>query len=858
LAESVTRNSLSPHKSSDQERDSGRTHCALCGLLVGRSRAETVVDGETLRFCCQGCLQVFQILFNSSDRPLSNFRETDLYRACLEAGVIPRDEADLASRQSLWEVEDRGTIFVQTERERDHAQELTLRVEGMWCSACAWVIDEVLKKTRGILETKVLFLSDMAQVKYLPQLVSPRDIQAKISRLGYGASPFQESPEISKEKKDLLLRLGISAFLTANIMMISFALYMGFFEDLSRQTIQYLSFPLGVLATPVILYGGFPILKRAFMGLRHGGFSMDTLISAGALAAYGYSILQMLKGTLHVYFDTASMLITLVLLGRYIETQAKDKISRGITELYRLANQKVRLLIDGRERWITPDGVEPGAEFLVLAGERIPLDGRVAANGGYVDESVLTGETKPLRKGVNDEIMGGTLLLEGQMRVRATRGRNEGSLRQMIRLMEEALSKKNPFELLADRIMRWFVPSVLCIGVGTAAYLKLAGLPIDEALLRGVTVLVITCPCAFGIASPLAKVAAIGVSRSRGILVRDPAALEKVKALDTIVFDKTGTMTQGNFSLRFVVSQAVTEEVALRRIASVESHSDHFLAREVMRKAGEVALSILPSTDFEVFEGLGVKGRTEDMEVMVGNRRLMGSMKQNLPTDLEQKGREFESNGMTVVFFSWDGQVQGLLSFGDSLKRDASKTVAELTRRGIRVWLVSGDSEETTRAVAGELDVDNFLGRALPQDKVCVIKTLQMEGHAVGMIGDGFNDAAALAQADVGFALGSGANLTQEASDMTLLTEDPSRIIEMFDLSAMTVKTIRQNLFFAFSYNAIGIPLAVAGFLNPLIAVFAMFASSLTVIGNSWRIMGRRKRGWESSKITSIHSHTDT
>jgi heavy metal translocating P-type ATPase len=706
----------------------------------------------------------------------------------------------------------------------------------MWCTACSWLIEEVLRKTRGILDARVLFLSDLVRIRYLPQQIDPQTILARISKLGYQPSLFLDPSENSPERRDLVLRLGVSSILTVNTMMISFALYFGFFQELGQEAIRYFSYPLFLLSTAVLFYGGFPILKRASIGLRYRNLSMDTLIALGALSAYFYSVFQMAKGSLHLYFDTTSMLITLVLLGKYIEARTREKVSRGASELYRLARQKVRLSNSDKERWVSQEAVKPGEEFLVLGGERVPLDGRIVSGRGNIDESIFTGEPKPLKKKRGDEVMGGVLLLEGELRVKATHLGRESSIGQMIELMHESLSKKNPFELLSDQIMRWFIPAILGIAIGTAYYLWSKGVSIDVAVLRAVTVLVITCPCALGIASPLAKVVAIGKGRPKGILIRDSRALEQAKDLNVLIFDKTGTMTHGNFSLQEVVTRSVTKEEALLRVASVEIHSDHFLAKEIVRKAKESFLKIEEATGVEAYEGLGVKGWVGGSQVVVGNREFMSIQGMDLPTDFDENGRFSESKGITTLFFGWDGQVQGLLTFGDSLKEGAKQTIQELRKKGIRTWLISGDAEETTRVVAEELGIDQFLGRALAKDKVDVIKRLQKQGNQVGMVGDGFNDAAALAQADAGFALTTSPNIAKEASDVTLLTEDPFKIIEVLNLSALTVKTIRQNLLFAFVYNGIGIPLAVAGLLNPLVAVFAMFASSLSVIGNTLRI----------------------
>ena len=810
--------------------------CALCGLPVGRSGLRQAVGERSLEFCCPGCSAVFQILFNSPEGLPSNFRETELFRACVDAGVIPRDEKDLLHRKNrdVESAEEGGRSRSLTAVE--HAQDLLLHLDGMWCPACAWLIEDVLRRTKGVLEARVFFLSDMAEVKYLPQFLSPDALLQKIRILGYRASRFSDASR-SGERKDLFLRLGLSAFFTANVMMISFALYMGFLEDLTREGVAFLSYPLMVLAAPVLFYGGYPILRRGLSGIRYGNPSMDTLIAVGATATFFYSVVQTARGSLNVYFDTASMLITVVLLGRYIEAHAREKVSGGMTDLYRLANQKIRLRTMGKERWVSPEAVNPGDEFSVFAGETIPLDGRVLDGEANVDESILTGESIPLRKRVGDDVMGGGRVTEGSLILRSTRVARESSLGCMVRMMEETLRNKNPLEVLSDRLMRWLVPLVFVLAGGTAFYLRWMGASFDVALVRAVTVLVITCPCALGIASPLAKVAAIGVGRAKGILIRDPLALERVKDLDVFALDKTGTMTKGDFSLQKVMTLSVPEEEALGLVAAVEVHSDHFIAKETIRKARETGIPIEKATGFESLEGEGVRGVLGEKEIIIGSRQRVKRQGMDIPPSLEHDALVMESEGATVVFFAWERRVQGFLSFGDSLKEGGREVVQRLRARGVMTYLVSGDSEQTTKAVAHELGIEDFKGKALPKDKVETIKRLQGQGLKVGMVGDGVNDAAALAQADVGFALGTVASISKDQADVILMSDAPARILDVMDLSSLTMKTVRQNLFFAFFYNALGIPLAMAGLLNPLVAVFAMFASSLSVIGNTLRIM---------------------
>ncbi|MBP1713811.1 MAG: copper-translocating P-type ATPase [Deltaproteobacteria bacterium] len=841
--------------------------CALCGLPLGRSQIHLDFDGKALRFCCLGCRGVYQILSNSPEGTTVNFQETALYRACQESGIIPRSNADLEKAKAAPELPSAESPAA--------ALLLTLRIEGMWCPACSWLIEEVLHKTGGVPEAKVLFFSDLANIKYHPHRITPQEILGRISGLGYRASLFQEEQEQAKEKRLLLLRLGISSILTFNIMMLAFALYYGFFEDLTVPGIRFLSWPLWAMATPVVFYGGWPVLRKGLSALRYRTATMETLISVGALSAYGYSFFQMLRGSLHLYFDTAAMIVTLVLIGKYIELHARQKVSKGIVELYEFSNQKVRLAHSSfssspvhtlprdesktsgsEERWILAKEVKVGDEFAVLAGERIPLDARIVSGKGNLDESFLTGESRPVRRGPGDEVLGGSLVLDGDLTLKTTREAKEGTLGQMITLMQEALLKKNPAEVLADRITRWFVPAIFFVAVGTGSYLWIGRSPVDEALLRALTVLVISCPCALGIATPLAKVAAMDVGRRRGILVRDPAALEQVKDLDTVIFDKTGTVTEGNFDLQNIYAEEGEEEEILKILGTVEIGSSHFLARAVVRKAREAGAKLETASRFEEFEGLGVKGIVAGKTVLIGSPRFLREEGLTVSSSLEEKAASPGESGKTLVFFGWDGRARGFAVFGDRLRPGIREMTQALHSQGIETWLISGDSEDTTGAIAREAGIRNVRGQSPPQEKARLLRDLQAQKRLVGMVGDGINDAAALAQADVGFSLGTDANLAREASALTFLTPDPARILDARNLSLLTCKIIRQNLFFAFFYNALAIPLAASGFLNPLIAVFAMFASSLTVIANASRLSRMESLMQERSQIR-INGVTD-
>lgn len=793
--------------------------CALCGLPVGSE------GGAGPAFCCPGCRNVYQILSQDPKGPPADFRDTDLYRVCTAVGLIPAKTAGAAPPP--------GTPGA------DLAQELTFRIDGMWCPACAWWIEEVLRRTEGVLEARVSFASDVAAVRHLPHRASAQALLDRVSRLGYRARRVEEPAERARERRARGLRLGVSCLLTAHLMMISMALYGGFLVDLGPDGVHFLSLPQGVLATPVVFYGGWPILRRAWGGVRAGIASMDTLIAVGSLSSYVYSLVALANGSLHLYFDTAAMLITLTLVGRAVEGRARDRVLGETPGLSEGPGGKARLWTASGERWAAAAAVKPGDEVVVGAGERVPVDGVIVSGHAHLDESSLTGEARPVPKGPGDDVPGGALLLEGDARVRATHTAADSAAGRMISVVEEALGRKAPAEWLADRLTRWLVPAVLCLAAATAVGVLLGGGAGEEALLRSLTVLVVTCPCALGIATPLAKVAALGIGRSRGILVRDPTALERMPSLDVLVLDKTGTVTEGRYALRDTVVEGAEAEEALGRAGSLASRTDHAVARAIVQRAVSAALALEEAAEIVEAAGLGLTGTVAGRPTALGCRRWMEAQGLAVSTRLERAQGEFESQGSTIAFVGWDDRARAVFAFGDTLKVGAARSVEELRSRGLTLHLVSGDSAGATSAVARQLGIGSFFGNALPEDKVALVQKLRASGHRVGMVGDGLNDAAALAEADVGFALGAGSALLSHAADVVILAADPDRLSEALDHATLSSRILRQNLFLAFLYNALALPLALSGLLNPILAALAMWGSSLTVVVNTLRI-GRK------------------
>jgi heavy metal translocating P-type ATPase len=812
--------------------------CDLCGLPLRRSTVSEQFDGKTRCFCCRGCLYVFQALYNNPDEKPADFRDTELYRACVAAGIIPSDNNEEDSTPG------KTDPFQGTEKpdqvQSDMALDLDLRIEGMWCPACSLLLKEVIGRCKGVLDTDVHFLSDYARVKYLPHIISQEEVYEKIKGLGYRPAPVSSDSGATLEKKATLLRLVISAILTMNIMLVSYCLYAGFFDELGNDAVLYFSYIVFGMATPVIFYGGSSIIKRAWAGIKHLKTSMDTLIAIGSLSAYFYSLFQMFKGSLHLYFDTASMLVTIVLLGRYIELNSKERVTKGLHDLLVLTRQKVRRIIDAKERWLSPEAVTPGDRFLVKKGERIPLDGHVISGSAIVDESFITGESRPVTYSKGTEVLAGGMAMDGEIELVATKTATENSMMQIVKIMQEAMLKKNSVELLADRITNWFVPAIVLTALLTSFILLLTGISPDNAIIRGVTILVITCPCALGIATPVAKVAAIVAARTKGIMIANPSALEKASHLDHIFLDKTGTITEGNFLLRNITTTPdFNREKAFSLAASLEEKSSHLLAKEIIRNAEIAGVEPERCTGQKEMEGLGIKASLRESTILIGNSRLMIAEGVNIPAEFMDLHHRAEEDGLTVIFLAVDNNAKAVFTFGDAIKEGSFTAVEKLKEFGVKISLISGDSTVTTRAVAEKLEIASYRGDCYPSDKVNLIKRLQDEGKNVGMMGDGINDLVALAQADTGFAIGTRSGFVHKASDVIFISDDPTRILAFIELSVFTMRIIRQNLFFSLFYNLLGIPLAVLGLLNPIVAVTAMFASSLTVISNTLRILRR-------------------
>lgn len=803
--------------------------CSLCGLPLGRSTVMDRLQGRA--FCCPGCKAVYQILLARHGEIPEDPTQTELYRECLRAGIVLpggfREDEETPP---------------QTPSGMQDTVELTLHVSGMGCPACAWLLEKVLRNTKGVGEVRVSFGSDRASILYDPSLVAPREILALIASFGYQASTPSEGQAGDREGASWV-RLGVSAVLTAHVMMISWALYAGFLEDLSRESVLYLSIPILGLSSPVVFWCGLPVLRKGFSGLRHLFPNLESLVGLGALSAYFYSLAQFLSGSLHLYFDTASMLITLVLLGRHLEQRARGSVGKAWLESVGAGFQKARLLTEGSPpRWVSTRQLRKGDLVLVEEGEGVPVDGLVEKGAGTLDLSILSGESRPVEIREGERVLAGSFLLRGSIRIKAQEDGDKSLLASMASMVEEALARPWSWERTADQISRWFVPFVAALGIGTAAWIWGRGGLLGDGLLRGLTVLVVACPCALGVATPLAKVAAIGLGRKLGIFIRDPEVLELGGRIQSLVLDKTGTLTKGIFSVQELICPDEKPESLLFKASSVELSSEHFLGQVVVAHARFVGIKPAQVEEFHEEPGQGVCGLLDGTKICVGNRLWMARCGMQISQDLEKEASIRESQGYTVVFVGWGHKTRGALVLGDSLKPGALETISALKGQGFEIWLVSGDSPITTFWVAGQLGLEGFLGGALPKDKGSLVQKLSGQGKKVCVVGDGINDAAALALAHLGVALGNRLSPPSKAASVQTTRTDPEVILDVLEILRRARRTVLQNLLLSLLYNLSAIPAAMAGYLNPPLAVILMFASSLTVIGNSRRLFKSKPR----------------
>ncbi len=783
--------------------------CDLCGLDIQGEPIRRDFDGEEKHFCCEGCARVYQIA-----------QENDMLDE-----VTSKPEP---KHQKMTDI-----VF-------NPGKTVHISVNGMWCAGCAEAAERVIRKQPGIKEADVNFASEQGRIQYDPHTVDLDKVLRDLDSLGYRARLVTDAEDERSEEQQVTLTLQLIASVAFGMQVMLlylvqlYPLYAaGKFNDPEVRKIQYL---VWLLATPVILFGGRSFLKGAWRALRAGTATMDTLVALGTLSAYSYSAYITLTGGGEVYFDSVAMITTFILFGRYLEKMGGAQARKDIRKLLQLRPDKATRRSQRGWEDVRAAALIPGDQILIKPGERVPADAEIQEGSAALDEALLTGESQPVDKGPGEMIYAGTVVTDDALVCRVLHASQATRLAQITQIVQQTLNTKPPIQRLADRASAYFAFGILGAAVITFLGWLLSGHPPSQALLAAVAVLVVACPCALGLATPLAFAITLGRTSQMGILVRNPKAMETVTQIDRVAFDKTGTLTRGQLQVVEAVplsGAGIGKQEILCKAAAVEQYSEHPLAQAIVKAcSGEIP----PGADFKNLRGLGVSARLEEANparIMVGSARFLGV---NGGPGYHDQARQYASRGETIVWVGWGEKVFGFITLRDEPNATAVPALDQLARQGIRIVMLSGDSRDTTRVIAEELGIREYLGDISPGEKAERIQGWQRSGERVIMVGDGVNDAPALAQADLSITVAGGTDIAGETSDVVLTRSDLTLIPQFIQISRRTRGIIRENLGWAFAYNLITVPLAAFGIISPVIAAIAMATSSLLVVANSLRL----------------------
>ncbi|GEN34855.1 heavy metal translocating P-type ATPase [Aneurinibacillus danicus] len=726
-------------------------------------------------------------------------------------------------------------------------KQTTLQISGMTCAACANRIEKGLNKLEGVTEANVNFALETAHVEYTPTELSVDEIVRKVEKLGYQAVPKDEKAEdsgdyrqkeIARQKRKFILSAILSLpLLWSMVGHFSFTSWIWMPELFMNPWFQL------ALATPVQFIIGSQFYIGAYKALHNKSANMDVLVALGTSAAYFYSLYLTIESIgrphhmVEMYYETSAVLITLILLGKLFEALAKGRTSEAIKTLMGLQAKTALVIRDGQEMTIPVEEVAVGDTIVVRPGEKIPVDGEVIEGQSSVDESMLTGESIPVEKQAGAHVFGATINKNGILKLKATKIGKETALAQIIKVVEEAQGSKAPIQRIADKISGIFVPIVVGIAVLVFLVWYIWVTPGDfaNALEKLIAVLVIACPCALGLATPTSIMAGSGRAAEAGVLFKGGEHLETTQQIDTVVLDKTGTVTKGKPELTDVIMEGIKEEEFLRLVGSAEKNSEHPLAEAIVAGIIEKGISLASTDEFEAIPGYGIRAVVEGRTVLIGTRKLMARYEVAAEQAFDSMN-DLESKGKTAMVVAVDGRYAGIVAVADTIKETSKEAIARLKQMGIEVIMITGDNQRTAEAIAAETGIDRVLAEILPEGKAEEVKKLQNQGKKVAMVGDGINDAPALAMADIGIAMGTGTDVAMEAGDITLMRGDLNSIADAIHMSRKTMTNIKQNLFWALAYNSLGIPIAAAGFLAPWVAGAAMALSSVSVVLNALRL----------------------